>query len=188
MPSQFLWDEDPVWVHRHTHPLRLHPSSWWGAEPPPHIPVRERESEEEDDVEGWGLKPHLFVGWQKLANTTIAISHSRSLSDYTDLLWNVEVSVEGVWGVQGGRVWASEHRSFPPSAHLTRPISRRSPVFYLHNRRNTGSPSWGWNWCQGNWELLPVESSTAERPVLVQLSVSKISHDEALRLKTTLRL
>lgn len=109
----------------------------------PHIPVRE--SEEEDDAEGWGLKPHLFVGWQKLANTTIAISHSRSLSDYTDLLWNVEVSVEGVWGVQGGRGWASEHRFFPPSARSTWPISWRAPVFYLHNRQNTGSPGWGVN-------------------------------------------
>lgn len=72
----------------HPHPLlpqpflRLHQSSWWGAEAPPY--PREREDEEEDDAEGWGPKPQLFVRWQKLSSTTIAISHSPGLSDYTD--------------------------------------------------------------------------------------------------------
>lgn len=84
----FPRDEDSLWVHNHPHPLpphpsqRLHQSSWWGTEAPPY--PREREDEEEDDAEGWGPKPELFVRWQKLSNTTIAISHSRSLSDYTD--------------------------------------------------------------------------------------------------------
>lgn len=65
------------------HPsLRLHHSSWWGTEAPPY--PHEREDEEEDDAEGWGPKPELSVRWQKLSNTTIAISHSPSLSDYTD--------------------------------------------------------------------------------------------------------
>lgn len=37
-----------------------------------------------DDAEGRGPKPKLFVRWQKLSNTTIAISHCPSLLDYTD--------------------------------------------------------------------------------------------------------
>lgn len=84
------------------HPsLRLHQSSWWGAEAPPY--PREREDEEEDDSEGWGPKPELFVRWQKLSNTTIAISHSPSLSDYTDhytaAVVCVGVCLSGVGGV-----------------------------------------------------------------------------------------
>lgn len=85
-----------------SHPsFRHHQSSWWGAEAPPY--PREREDEEEDDAEGWGPKPELFVRWQKLSNTTIAITHSPSLSDYTDHYTAVVVCV-GVClrGVGGG--------------------------------------------------------------------------------------
>lgn len=82
----FPCDEDSLNHHPHRlppHPfLRLNQSLWWGTAAPPY--PRERADEEEDDAEGWGPKPELFVRWQKLSNTTIAISHSPSLSDYTD--------------------------------------------------------------------------------------------------------
>lgn len=86
--------------------LRLHQSSWWCTEAT--VYPREREDEEEDDAEGWGPKPELFVRWQKLSNTTIAISHSPSLSDYTDhytavvLCVGVCLRAVGVWGTTEG--------------------------------------------------------------------------------------
>lgn len=87
--SKFPWDEDGLWASGHPRSLSPQPTpetpsvimmGCWG----PAISPWERKDEEEDDAEGWGPKPQFFVRWQKLANPTIVISHSRSLSDYTD--------------------------------------------------------------------------------------------------------
>lgn len=136
------------------HPsLRLHHSSWWGTEAPPY--PREREDEEEDDAEGWGPKPELSVRWQKLSNTTIAISHSPSLSDYTDHYTAAAVCVGvclcGEGGFWRGLCWRWRRRGtwlwFYTFSQSSRLLS-----LCLHNRRRsrwdirTHTHSWFWIW------------------------------------------
>lgn len=126
--------------------LGLHQSSWGGTEAPSY--PRENEDEEEDDAEGWGPKPGLFVRWQKLSKTTIAITHSPSLSDYTDHRETALVCVgvsERMWRVFGRAagggaaflgMWAEMDELYSllwSSTHLTSSQRTRSQWFWLYS-------------------------------------------------------